>query len=674
MGRNTESRPAARGVGIIAYSWINALGRQSYLPGDAPPPYRLARRALAPHAPELGLEGRSGQVTLPLSRLPSHLLAHESRCAELLLETLNPFLELIAEKKKTYARERIAVILGTSTGGIDATERAMRFERQTGRLPEEFVFEEAHVYHALIRVVREVLGIDGVGYVVSTACSSSGKAMGAAQRLLDSGAADLVLTGGVDALCEMTLRGFAGLGILDRDRCHPFGQSRKGISIGEGAALLLLEREDQSPFRLLGVGESNDAYHATAPHPEGLGAILAMTRAMEAAGIDSRSVGYVNAHGTGTEHNDAAESRAIAACFPQGVAFSSTKDRVGHQMGTAGATEAIFCLESLASGILPENDVVLGIDESLAQKPLLAPLLQPTRVALSNSFAFGGSNVCVVLAHDPVPRPATAPNTDAAVVHAPGKRVYVRSLELWSEEFEGPDDFRARRLSPRKNAPSSLLLGARQRGRASVITRIFAELFGRLEHLSEADLDATQLKLSFGSAYGEMETTLALLDQMDTDLTLSPAKFQGSVHNTAVGVISLARENRGYASAVAAGESTFAMTLLDAMLALREGGREAFALAADERGPPRMLRGRTFPALGLGVHLIADTTPPTGALFEIELPEIAETISRQSEGSFPDGLNDNPISHGLALFGLGPIREPQKLRIGPRSKLLVRPL
>jgi len=244
--------------------------------------------------------------------------------------------------------------------------------------------------------VKRATGAGGPGYAVSTACSSSGKVLGSARRLLRAGLADAVLVGGADSLCRTTLCGFHSLEVLSKTPCRPFCAGRDGTTIGEGAAFLLLEREGDGPARLLGVGESCDAHHMSHPHPEGLGAEAAMAGALAQAGLAPHEVDHVNAHGTATQLNDAAESKAIFRLFGDRVPVASTKGYTGHLLGAAAATEAVFAVAAIEQGWIPAS---LGCDP---QDPALAVSLcrerreRRCRAVLSNSFAFGGSNVAVL--------------------------------------------------------------------------------------------------------------------------------------------------------------------------------------------------------------------------------------------------------------------------------------
>lgn len=646
-------------VGISGWSWLNALGAHSYVEGDAVGDYLLSRSGLSPQL--LDIPGTWGRVTAPILPLPKELKRHHSRSAQLLLTALEPLRTTIDAARARYGAERVAIVLGSSTGGIDATERALAEERRTGRMPDDFLFQHAHVYHALIRLLREVLQLDGIGFVISTACSSSGKALGAAQRLLATGKADAVLSGGVDALCEMTVRGFAGLGILAPDGCKPFDRQRNGISIGEGAALLLLERECAGSQSLLGVGESSDAFHATAPHPEGLGARLAMERALALSGLSPADIGYVNAHGTGTEQNDGAEARALFDVFGPSIRFSSTKDRVGHQLGTAGATEALFCLHALQQRKIPENRIPNETDPRLTVQPWVeaAPLSLP--VAQSNSFAFGGSNVSVIVGNTPIESHAPIPATNRS-------RLFVAGMSLWGSGVNDLDAWLGDRTDESIERPRADILPARARGRASLLTRIYAELFEQLRG-PEPRFDESEIALVFGSAYGEMETTLLLLDQLGVDRTLSPARFQGSVHNTAAGLLSILTANRGFSTALAAGDNTFAMSLVEAAGWLTLHGGQALVLVADERGPERMLRGEGFPALGVGVRLIASEQAPDDALCELGFPEpAAPSLEPRARASH----NAAPAAWGLELIERLARGNYGTATIGPRWRVHLR--
>ena len=236
-------------------------------------------------------------------------------------------------------------------------------------------------------------------------------ALQSARRLLQLGACDAVLCGGVDSLARLTLNGFAALEAVSDGPCNPFSVNRQGINIGEAAALFLMTREPldrtQNPIALLGAGSTSDAHHISAPEPSGRGAREAMQAALADAGLTAAQIDYLNLHGTATQHNDAMESLAVAAVFPEGVPCSSSKPLTGHTLGAAGALEAAFCWLTLTSeqGLLPPHGWDGQADPALPALQLVMPgqrlPARGPRRLMSNSFAFGGSNVSLILGELP---------------------------------------------------------------------------------------------------------------------------------------------------------------------------------------------------------------------------------------------------------------------------------
>jgi len=205
--------------------------------------------------------------------------------------------------------------------------------------------------------------------------------------------------GGVDTLCLTTLYGFNSLELLAPDACRPWDAHRRGLSIGEGAAFALLERDPRDPPRawLLGTGESNDGYHMSTPHPEGVGAIAAMRAALDDARVEPHDIDYVNLHGTATPSNDASEDRAVAAVLGTAVPCSSTKGATGHTLGAAGAVEATICVLALAHGFVPAGLHVTEPDPALTLPYVRSNREARLRVVMSNSFGFGGTNASLVI-------------------------------------------------------------------------------------------------------------------------------------------------------------------------------------------------------------------------------------------------------------------------------------
>lgn len=345
----------------------------------------------------LPFETVTGAVRGPLTPLSDPERSWDTRLSRIAMRALPQVTRAVERLKARHGAERIAVILGTSTGGLDATEPAYRHYRQTEQRSPEFSLRRAHAFDALAILLRDRLGLRGPCYAVSTACTSSAKALGSAQRLLSTGVVDAALVVGADALCETTVRGFHALGVLSRGPSRPFSSARAGIHIGEGCAMLLLTREPDGPVQLAAVGESSDAHSMSAPEPAGLGAASAMRRALAQAGLDASQVDYVNAHGTGTQQNDVAESHALRRVLGAHMAISSSKGATGHTLGACGAIEAVFCAQAIVRGELPPSTGALPVEPAFGLNVLERAQQRPVRVALSNALAFGGSNASVLL-------------------------------------------------------------------------------------------------------------------------------------------------------------------------------------------------------------------------------------------------------------------------------------
>jgi 3-oxoacyl-[acyl-carrier-protein] synthase-1 len=305
------------------------------------------------------------------------------------------FLEAVEAARRRYGSDRVALVLGTSTSSIGATEEAYTRLTPDGQFPEDLRYQAVHTPHSTGEFLQRVLGLNNVAVTVATACSSSAKAYAQGQRLLQLGIADAVVVGGVDSLCGSVLFGFNSLALVSPEPCRPFDAQRAGISIGEAAAFALLERAGNGP-RLSGYGESSDAHHMSTPHPSGRGARIAMQDALRRGGLEPAAIDYINLHGTASLKNDEIEAQAIAEMFPAGTHASSTKGWTGHTLGAAGALEAVITLLSLESGLMPGNLNTRELDAVCGPQVRLANARGRVRHALSNSFGFGGSN-CVLL-------------------------------------------------------------------------------------------------------------------------------------------------------------------------------------------------------------------------------------------------------------------------------------
>lgn len=385
---------SVRPLPITALSLFNPLGASRAEVRDA---LFEGRAGIGPSPIELPFEASVGATTAPLPELPEALAPWSTRTARIAALLLGQMPEELERMRGRWPKGRIAVLLGTSTAGADVTEAAFRDYLRTGSMPEGYDVFRHHTYGAILHVVRALTGAEGPAWVVSTACTSSSKPLASAQRLIAAGLIDAAIVGGIDTLCAMTLRGFHSLDALSPTPCRPFHAERDGLNIGEGGAFLLVEREGEPIALLEGVGESSDSYHVSAPHPEGLGARLAMERALAQAGCDPRDVDHVNAHGTGTRLNDAAEASAIDALFGREVPVVSTKSYTGHMLGAAGVTEAAFSILAIAESFVPASLRAEPIDPKIPIRIATERVEGTLRRVLSNSFAFGGNNVSVLL-------------------------------------------------------------------------------------------------------------------------------------------------------------------------------------------------------------------------------------------------------------------------------------
>jgi 3-oxoacyl-[acyl-carrier-protein] synthase-1 len=342
-----------------------------------------------------------GKVETELPLIDVCLVHKNTRNNRLALSALVQIEAQIKGAIKQYGAERVAVIVGTSTSGISDGEAALAVKKETKELPEDYHYQQQELGN-LGEFVADYFQLGGPVYTISTACSSSGRVFLSAKRLLKAGIVDAVIVGGCDSLCKLTLNGFHGLEALSNTFCNPFSENRRGINIGEAAAFMLLSaQKNDSGLALLGAGDSSDAHHISAPHPEGKGAIEAMRKALKDALLQPAQIGYINAHGTATKLNDAMEAKAIYSVFADSVPVSSTKPLTGHTLGTASALEAAICCLLLKQGLdLPRqiNDghydtelapICFVQQEQKLQKPAI----------LSNSFAFGGNNVSLIFGY-----------------------------------------------------------------------------------------------------------------------------------------------------------------------------------------------------------------------------------------------------------------------------------
>jgi 3-oxoacyl-[acyl-carrier-protein] synthase-1 len=387
---------------LSAYTLTTALGT-----GLAPTlaALRAQRSGLAPqHWETVDIDTCIGEVPgLDDFTLRADLAKFEcrnNRLAQLARET-DGFAQIVHEAITRYGAQRVGVFLGTSTSGILNSEIAYRHrDPASGTLPTGHGYHHTHNSYSVADFVRNYFALNGPAFVVSTACSSSAKVFGSAQRMITAGLIDAAIVGGVDSLCLTTLYGFNSLQLVSKTACKPFDAQRNGISIGEAAAFVLLERgalAQPGDIIMSGIGESSDAHHMSSPHPEGLGAKLAMQAALDMAQLAPGDIDYINLHGTSTHSNDSAEDKGVCAVFGTSTLCSSTKGHTGHTLGAAGGVEAIICALALQHNFVPGGVGTTELDPRLASHYQLANIDQPMHHTLSNSFGFGGSNCSLVL-------------------------------------------------------------------------------------------------------------------------------------------------------------------------------------------------------------------------------------------------------------------------------------
>ena len=324
-----------------------------------------------------------------------------NRLAQLGLRQDN-FEQSVARLRERYGAARIGVFVGTSTSGILQTEIAYRHrDPTTGALPPDFQYAHTHNNFSSAEFVQRYLQLTGPAVVVSSACSSSAKVFANAQRMIAAGLCDAAVVGGVDSLCLTTLYGFNSLQLVSTRPCRPFDADRDGISIGEAAGFVLLEKASDRPTQddvcLLGVGESCDAYHMSTPHPEGLGARLAMQAALNKAGLATTDIDYINLHGTATRSNDATEGLAVGNLFGGTTPASSTKGWTGHTLGAAGIIEVIISMIAVEENFMPGSVNTEKLDPTLTINYLIENRSAKVNRVMSNSFGFGGTNCSLIV-------------------------------------------------------------------------------------------------------------------------------------------------------------------------------------------------------------------------------------------------------------------------------------
>jgi 3-oxoacyl-[acyl-carrier-protein] synthase-1 len=387
---------------LTSFTAVSAMGCGR---GETLDALQQQRSGLAPCTFEtVDIETHIGEVPgVDAAVLPEALRSFNCRNNRLALLALmqDDFMAAVASSAARWGPRRVGVFLGTSTSGMLETELAYRArDPATGALPAEYNYAATHNSFSVADFVLQALHLEGPAAVMCTACSSSAKVFASAQRMISAGMIDSAIVGGVDSLCLTTLYGFHSLQLTSRLPCRPFDVARDGISIGEAAAFVLLERpparRDEGAIMLLGTGESSDAYHMSSPHPEGRGARASIQQALSAAKLAPGDIDYINLHGTATVSNDSAEDLAITSVFGTETACSSTKGATGHALGAAGALEAVICALAIEHEFMPGGLSTTTVDPKLNLHYLRENRRGSIRHALSNSFGFGGANCSLI--------------------------------------------------------------------------------------------------------------------------------------------------------------------------------------------------------------------------------------------------------------------------------------
>ena len=494
--------------------------------------------------------------------------------------------QAIADAKINFSEtgDRAGVLLGTSVGGSYDSEIFLSTLIKHGKMrPRPTRFHECVT---TVDLIAEEFGLYGPGMALATACSSSALAIAMAAEMILAGEADVMLAGGADSMSRMTWGGFHSLLLVDAAGCRPFDAARSGMSLGEGAAILVLEAEESAQrrgakilARLSGWGLSCDAYHATAPHPQGAGAAGAMQSALRRAGLEPVAIDYVNAHGTGTRDNDVAEAIALKTVFHNRVPpFSSTKRIFGHALAASGAMEAVVCVEALRRQELPPNPGFTKCDPAIGLEPVVEMRHAPLTHVMSNSFGFGGNNGVLIFS-----KPETVPHTRAprkiqAVVGGIG---VIGPGTVTMKEIGAP-------LPPGRGPVHSCgvladvsMLTPNQRRRLSRLQQM-ALITARQSHAPDP---SQRVSVTIGTGLGCMEDAGAFIENLvaKDEREPMPSRFPNSVHNSPAGQVAIDQAAHGMNSAPTAGEITFESALWQGLCQLAtEEADYVLAGAVDE--------------------------------------------------------------------------------------------
>jgi 3-oxoacyl-(acyl-carrier-protein) synthase len=570
------SSPVITGLGIIAApgSGVSEIWRAMESGESGLKPLRLFQ------SPHYGQQ-LAGEVTSDLIQLGSPLRG--SRTDRLAWLAARDAISSANLPFSTRA-ERSGVVLGSSVGGSLGSERFLTRLIKTGQMrpgPTRF-----HECVSAVDLIADDFGLFGPSMAVSTACSSGALAIATAAEMLQAGEADIMLAGGADSLSRMTWGGFHSLLLVDAKGCRPFDANRAGMSLGEGAAVLVIENEETALrrgatilARLVGWGASCDAHHATAPHPQGAGAAAAMQSALNRADLSPTAIDYVNAHGTGTRDNDLAESHALKTVFGDALPpVSSTKRFFGHSLAASGAIEAVVCIEALRRQRLPPNLGFDQIDPAIGLEPVTEARSARLRHLMSNSFGFGGNNAVLIFSQPNIPPTTRSFNSSKVNVVGLG---LIGPGSAGTREIEPPlpaGSLTVHSCGPLVEAAS---LTPNQRRRMSRMTQM-AVLAARRSLKPDP---AKRLAVVIGTGFGCLEEGGIFLENLiaKDEREPMPARFPGSVHNAPSAQVAIDLGARGLNSAPTASEISFECALWQGMRQVAIGETDcALVGAVDE--------------------------------------------------------------------------------------------
>ena len=466
-----------------------------------------------------------------------------------------------------------AIVIGVTTGGMPATETA---------LEQGIDDPSAYRWHGVGTVAEDLArhyGCNGPVLSLSTACASGATAIAMAAAMIRRGVVRRVLAGGADALCRLTYFGFKSLQVIDPEGAKPLDRDRRGMSLGEGAAMLLLADTpgEETDLMILGTGLSCDAHHPSTPHPEGAGALTAMQAALADAGLTPDAVDYINLHGTGTPDNDRAEALAIRRLFGDSPPpLSSTKGFTGHTLGAAGALEAAIAGIAIENGRVPGNVGTRTVDPDLGIDPVRTTTPLPVVTVLSNSFGFGGNNAALLIGRRQAYRPSPGGVTKPLVVDGyaclSGKGRTADTLAALSDHSACrgslADAALCQDLDPR---------GVRRLKRLSKMALALAEELRR----KATDLPRA---ISMGTGWGALSETHDFITRlMETGYQFpSPMDFIGSVHNAPAGQVAMLLGARGANLTATGGNYSFEQALLAADMATNAASGPTLVMGIDE--------------------------------------------------------------------------------------------